>query len=456
MTTCLNPDGAELPKTWIDIVQSPVIPQLIQEHASLFKEPGKNWATMALGLFYLACLAGVLPRRPRVTWLLPVVWLALACSRVRNTPLFALTAALALAEFFPQVCWARGLSDRGSVIFRMQPAGLPRPPREVKAWLVPGAAVLLTVLVSLASFNITGHGLARLDPGHWPVELLPDLKRYEETQPPGTPIMNDMLFGGFLIFYTPRLQVFVDDRCELYGDQFLLNYARNDPDFYGRLDQSVRGPDGLDRTWFRPGSLLSASHWLAPGEADGRRLPVSPGRRLKLPMKIVIILPTYNEKDNIRLLIPALWKQFAELKHEMHVLVVDDHSPDGTADAVREMMATYPNLHLITGEKEGLGAAYIRGMTYALKELQAEAVMEMDADFSHKPADVPRLLAALDEGADFVIGSRYVPGGSIPENWGRLRQAISRWGNIFARYLAGLYRVQDCTAGFRAIRELSA
>jgi dolichol-phosphate mannosyltransferase len=169
-------------------------------------------------------------------------------------------------------------------------------------------------------------------------------------------------------------------------------------------------------------------------------------------MKIVIILPTYNEKDNIRLLISALTGQFSGIRHEMHVLVVDDHSPDGTADAVRELMGVYPNLHLITGEKQGLGAAYIRGMTYALKELRAEAVMEMDADFSHNPADVPRLLAALDEGADFVIGSRYVPGGSIPENWGRLRQAISRWGNIFARYVAGLYRVKDCTAGFRAIR----
>ena len=169
-------------------------------------------------------------------------------------------------------------------------------------------------------------------------------------------------------------------------------------------------------------------------------------------MKIVIILPTYNEKDNIRLLVPALWQQFAEIRHEMHVLVVDDHSPDGTADAVRELMGRYANLHLLTGEKQGLGAAYIRGMTYALQELGAEAVMEMDADFSHKPEDVPRLLAALDTGADFVIGSRYIPGGSIPGNWGRLRQAISRWGNIFARYLAGLYRVQDCTAGFRAIR----
>ncbi len=171
-----------------------------------------------------------------------------------------------------------------------------------------------------------------------------------------------------------------------------------------------------------------------------------------MPMKIVIILPTYNEKDNIRLLIPALWQQFADLKHEMHVLVVDDTSPDGTADAVRELMGRYANLYLLTGEKQGLGAAYIRGMTYALKELRAEAVMEMDADFSHKPEDVARLLAALDTGADFVIGSRYVSGGSIPENWGRLRQALSRWGNILARYLAGLYRVKDCTAGFRAIR----
>lgn len=169
-------------------------------------------------------------------------------------------------------------------------------------------------------------------------------------------------------------------------------------------------------------------------------------------MKIVIILPTYNEKDNIRLLTPALARQFARLDHEMHVLVVDDTSPDGTGDVVRELMAAYPNLHLITGRKQGLGAAYIRGMTYALQELQAEAVMEMDADFSHLPEDVPRLLAALDAGADFVIGSRYIPGGSIPENWGRLRQAISRWGNIFARYLAGLHRVKDCTAGFRAIR----
>jgi dolichol-phosphate mannosyltransferase len=169
-------------------------------------------------------------------------------------------------------------------------------------------------------------------------------------------------------------------------------------------------------------------------------------------MKIVIILPTYNETDNIRLLIPALSRQCDRIRHEMHLLVVDDNSPDGTGDQVRTLMADYPRLHLLTGEKQGLGAAYIRGMRYALQELQADAVMEMDADFSHLPTDVPRLLAALEAGADFVIGSRYVKGGKIPENWGWLRKAISRWGNILARHLVGLYLVKDCTAGFRAIR----
>ena len=169
-------------------------------------------------------------------------------------------------------------------------------------------------------------------------------------------------------------------------------------------------------------------------------------------MKIVVILPTYNEKDNIGLIIHALQEQFRKIPHEMHILVVDDNSPDGTADIVRAACDTFSNLHLITGEKQGLGAAYLRGMTFAINELLADVVMEMDADFSHKPEDVPRLIDAVAGGADFAIGSRYVPGGKIPEDWSFLRRMNSRWGNIFARYIAGIYKVRDCTAGFRAIR----
>jgi dolichol-phosphate mannosyltransferase len=169
-------------------------------------------------------------------------------------------------------------------------------------------------------------------------------------------------------------------------------------------------------------------------------------------MRIVLILPTYNERGNIGRLIEALQGVFRALRHEMHVLVVDDNSPDGTAEVVREWQQRVERVHLLQGEKRGLGAAYVRGMRHALETLQAEAVFEMDADFSHQPTDVPRLIEALERGADFVIGSRYVAGGSIPREWGLHRRLNSRCGNLVARYVAGLYRIRDCTAGFRAIR----
>jgi dolichol-phosphate mannosyltransferase len=169
-------------------------------------------------------------------------------------------------------------------------------------------------------------------------------------------------------------------------------------------------------------------------------------------MKVVIILPTYNERGNIAALWSALQIEFRRLDHDMHVLVVDDNSPDGTASVVREAMQSHSNLHLITGKKAGLGAAYIRGMEYALRELHADVVFEMDADFSHNPADVPRLLAALENSADFVIGSRHVKGGSIPAEWSLWRKLNSAGGNWVARYIVGLYGIRDCTAGFRAIR----
>ena len=171
----------------------------------------------------------------------------------------------------------------------------------------------------------------------------------------------------------------------------------------------------------------------------------------KIQNKIGVIIPTYNERENIGLLINALQREFEKLPHEMHILVVDDNSPDGTSNIVQSVAKKYPNIHLITGEKQGLGAAYIRGMQHAINALSADVVMEMDADFSHKPEDVPRLISEIDNGADFVIGSRYVPGGHIPDDWSFLRKMNSKWGNIFARYIAGLHRIRDCTAGFRAI-----
>jgi len=169
-------------------------------------------------------------------------------------------------------------------------------------------------------------------------------------------------------------------------------------------------------------------------------------------VKIVVIIPTYNERENIGPLIDALEVVFTTVPHQMHILVVDDRSPDGTAEIVEEKRNQLGNVHLLTGEKSGLGLAYIRGMKFVLNVLGADAVFQMDADFSHKPEDVPRMVAALEEGAEIVIGSRYVAGGSIPNEWGIRRKAISFMGNMVARYVAGLYRIRDCTAGFRAIR----
>lgn len=169
-------------------------------------------------------------------------------------------------------------------------------------------------------------------------------------------------------------------------------------------------------------------------------------------MHVVIIIPTYNERDNVDALIAALAAVIARITHRVDFLVVDDDSPDGTGDRVRELQAEYRNLHLLRGAKLGLGSAYIRAMHHALDVLDADVVFEMDADFSHKPEDIPRLLLEIEQGADFVIGSRYVAGGVIPEQWGFWRKLNSRGGNLVARYVAGIKQVRDCTAGFRAIR----
>ena len=170
--------------------------------------------------------------------------------------------------------------------------------------------------------------------------------------------------------------------------------------------------------------------------------------------KAVIVLPTYNEKENIIRLLDAIYTQTKDLKTVIpHILVVDDSSPDGTAEKVTKHPLYGTVVHLLKdGKKQGLGVAYIRGFIYAMARLRADIVVEMDADFSHNPKDLPRLFESIQKGNDFVIGSRYVKGGSIPKNWSFLRKANSKFGNILARTLGGLKNVNDCTGGFRAIR----
>ena len=157
-------------------------------------------------------------------------------------------------------------------------------------------------------------------------------------------------------------------------------------------------------------------------------------------------MPTYNERENLEPMVRALGEV---LGPDDRVLVIDDNSPDGTgelADRLAGELDTVEVLH--RPRKEGLGPAYLAGFRRAL-ELGADYVVEIDCDFSHDPADVPRLLDAAGD-ADLVLGSRYVPGGSV-ENWGAVRRAISSGGSIYARLLLGV-PIRDLTGGFKCLR----
>jgi dolichol-phosphate mannosyltransferase len=157
----------------------------------------------------------------------------------------------------------------------------------------------------------------------------------------------------------------------------------------------------------------------------------------------VLCLPTYNERENLERMIEALEPL------GIRVLVIDDNSPDGTGEIADRLAAERDWLSVLHRKrKEGLGRAYVAGFHEVLRG-DADYVLEMDCDFSHDPADVPRLIAAAEAGADLALGSRYVPGGGT-ENWGLLRRLISRGASIYTRAL--LMPIHDATGGFKCFR----
>lgn len=160
-------------------------------------------------------------------------------------------------------------------------------------------------------------------------------------------------------------------------------------------------------------------------------------------MKNLVIVPTYNEKENIQELIPAIRSHNVPVD----ILVVDDSSPDGTGDVVKQIAEKDKGVHLLTRtKKEGLGKAYLAGFKWGLDN-GYDGLIEMDADFSHRPVDLVRVVETLEK-HDFVVGSRYVDGGQIA-NWGFVRKAISRGGSFYARTILG-YPLNDWTGGFNA------
>ncbi len=167
--------------------------------------------------------------------------------------------------------------------------------------------------------------------------------------------------------------------------------------------------------------------------------------------KVIVTIPTYNERTSTEKMIETLAGIFSQIKnHQMEVLYIDDTSPDKTYELVRQKMKTYNWVHLLlNAEKKGLGIAYMKGFEYAIEELGADYIMEFDGDFQHDPNDIPRLVAEINNGYDFIVGSRYIKGGSIPKEWGFKRQFLSVVGNLVARVLLILPNQHDVTGGFR-------
>lgn len=160
----------------------------------------------------------------------------------------------------------------------------------------------------------------------------------------------------------------------------------------------------------------------------------------------VILLPTYNERDNIQLIIPEIFA----VSPEVCVLVIDDNSPDGTGDQVRALMQIYPNLKLLARpKKNGLGEAYKAGMVHVLADNDVKKIITMDADGSHSTEYLRDILHASNT-HDLVVGSRYVQGGGI-ENWEKWRYLLSKWGNFYARIVMGI-PIRDSTAGYMCFR----
>lgn len=160
-------------------------------------------------------------------------------------------------------------------------------------------------------------------------------------------------------------------------------------------------------------------------------------------MKTIVIIPTYNERENIPAIIPAI----RQATPDVEILVVDDNSPDGTQDVVRKLQSSDTKIHLLGRQgKEGLGRAYLAGFKWALEQ-GYEGIVQMDADFSHRPEDLKKIVAALPS-ADFVVGSRWVSGGRTV-NWGVGRKIISLGGSFYARQILR-YPLRDWTGGFNA------
>jgi len=252
LSALVNPYGLDLLRTWHVIMGEPALKAIVQEHSALDPAAPYAWPVFAIAAVYTAVLAGVPRSELRVSWFLPAVWFVLTLDRVRHAPLFAVAALVVVAAAWPHTRWAAWLARHRPDVYRPREGGGGR-----NLWL---PAVLVGV-AGLAS--IGGVGWARLDPTHWPVELLPELRAHEpRSSADPHRLFNGYIDGGFVIYHAPGYKVFVDDRCEVFGGDWLLAFVRADAEGtadavagwearYGRFDFAlVRAGTGFE-AYFR-------------------------------------------------------------------------------------------------------------------------------------------------------------------------------------------------------------
>ncbi len=252
---CLvNPYGWRIPAVWFDIYRMEALPRMIKEHSPLNLAERNAWVVLVLGLVYLVACLLILPTRPRISWVLPIVWLCLSILRVRHAPLFAISAIIFLADILPWTRVARYWKETGSDLYTPPDPYRESIPLRVRlfAWAIPAGIFVWAALLQFARIDLPvfGHGWAELDAELWPVALLEPLKKHQDDRPGGTRIFNEFAYGGFLIYQTPGYRVFVDDRCELFGEAWLamfLDAPHLDPEWsierwqekYGEFDLAL-------------------------------------------------------------------------------------------------------------------------------------------------------------------------------------------------------------------------
>jgi hypothetical protein len=265
LAVLVNPFGIGMLKLWGSILNSKIVPQIVSEHQPVQLTNLNGQALVGFGAFYLLMLAGTWPMRPRVAWLLPLVWFALSLHSIRHGPLFCAVALVALADLLPHTIWYRWLQKHGETLVRATPS----PPNvNWRSFALPAllTALCLGLALAHARVPVIGSGWVRLDPTEVPVDLLEPLQEYAQSRPEGAPIFNDANFGGFLIYYTPNLRIFMDDRCELYGDAWMAEYMEMIEHHPERIE-TYRAKYGFDRAVITVGSpmdryLGSSSRWV--------------------------------------------------------------------------------------------------------------------------------------------------------------------------------------------------